>query len=69
MFVACFLLHNMTTTFQLKYPFSEHIDKLNWGWLSRNPNAIHLLEQNVDKVNWHIVFQSKCTSYLRKKFG
>ena len=27
-------------------------DKIDWEWLSRNPNAIHLLEQNLDKVDW-----------------
>ena len=29
------------------------IEKLAWTYLSRNPNAIHLLEQNIDKINWH----------------
>ena len=24
----------------------------NWEWLSGNPNAIHILEQNVDKINY-----------------
>ena len=28
------------------------IDKLDWKMLSRNPNAIHLLEQNLEKVHW-----------------
>ena len=28
------------------------LDKLNWMFLSRNPNAIHLLEKNMDKINW-----------------
>ena len=28
------------------------IEKLSWTGLSRNPNAIHLLEQNIDKINW-----------------
>jgi hypothetical protein len=27
------------------------IDKIDLVWLSENPNAIHLLEQNLDKVN------------------
>ena len=26
--------------------------KIKWSYLSFNPNAIHLLEQNVDKINW-----------------
>jgi hypothetical protein len=25
---------------------------INWNGLSANPNAIHLLEQNLDKVEW-----------------
>ena len=28
------------------------LDKLDWECLSRNPNAIHLLEKNLDKVDW-----------------
>ena len=28
------------------------INKLNWQMLSENPNAIHLLEQNPDKIYW-----------------
>ena len=26
--------------------------KLNWQCLSSNPNATHLLEQNMEKINW-----------------
>ena len=26
--------------------------KLDWFYLSKNPNAIHLLGQNIDKINW-----------------
>jgi len=29
------------------------LDKINWDYLSSNPNAIYLLEQNKDKINWH----------------
>jgi hypothetical protein len=28
------------------------INKLNWTMLSKNHNAIHLLEKNLDKINW-----------------
>ena len=28
-------------------------EKINWYYLSSNPNAIHLLEQNMDKIDWH----------------
>jgi hypothetical protein len=27
-------------------------DKVDWYALSRNPNAIYILEKNLDKVNW-----------------
>ena len=27
-------------------------DKLDWEYLSSNPNAMHLLEANLDKNNW-----------------
>ena len=27
-------------------------DRICWRWLSLNPNAIHLLEQNLDKIDW-----------------
>jgi len=26
------------------------INKINWTWLSMNPNAIHFLENNSDKI-------------------
>jgi hypothetical protein len=28
------------------------IDKLDWSYLSSNPNAIHLLEKHLEKVIW-----------------
>jgi hypothetical protein len=37
---------------QLRYPFTEHTDKINWNTLSYNTNAIHILEQHLDKVNF-----------------
>ena len=27
-------------------------DKINWNYLSGNPNAIHLLQQKQYKINW-----------------
>jgi hypothetical protein len=27
-------------------------DKIKWNALSFNPEAIHLIEQNLDKINW-----------------
>ena len=29
------------------------MDKINWLFLSKNPNAIKLLEENPDKINWY----------------
>ena len=37
---------------QLRYSFTEHTNKIDWQLLSENPNAIHILEQNLDKVDW-----------------
>ena len=31
----------------------DNLDKANWEFLSDNPNAISLLEQNMNKVDWH----------------
>ena len=28
------------------------INNINWNILSKNPNAIQLLEKNIDKINW-----------------
>ena len=36
----------------LKFRDWIDINKIEWHTLSRNPNAIHLLEQNLDKINW-----------------
>jgi hypothetical protein len=33
----------------------QNIDKIDWKWLSRNPNAIHLLEKHLDKINWQMI--------------
>jgi len=30
----------------------EHPEKINWFYLSANPNAIHLLEANPEKIDW-----------------
>ena len=35
------------------------IDKLDWSELSRNRHAIHLLEQNMDKIVWHMISENK----------
>ncbi len=42
---------------KLKKVFEPYFDKLDWKFLSKNPNAIHLIEQNIreggDYINWH----------------
>ena len=47
----------MMPPMKLREMFQKKFDKNfmiedNWFWLSCNPNAIQLLEQNLDKVNW-----------------
>jgi hypothetical protein len=42
---------------QSKHPniiclLNNHIDKINWFYLSRNPNAIPLLNRHKEKINW-----------------
>ena len=29
------------------------LEKLDWDGLSSNPDAIHLLEKNPDKIDWY----------------
>ena len=39
------------------------IEKLQWQGLSQNPNAIHLLEKNMDKIKLVLVInESLCSS-------
>jgi len=40
--------------------------KLNWSELSSNPNAVHLLENNLDKINWSRL--SRNPSIFRKHY-
>jgi hypothetical protein len=30
-----------------------YLDKINWYFLSQNPDAIHILEKNLDKIDWY----------------
>jgi hypothetical protein len=32
-----------------------NINKLDWCWLSLNPNAIELLQENKNKINWDVL--------------
>ena len=40
-----------------KYVLLDWIDKdkLDWFWLSKNPNAIDLLENNLNEVDWDVL--------------
>jgi hypothetical protein len=40
------------------------IDKINWRMLSKNPNAISLLEANIDKIDWSIK-KFKCSRLVK----
>jgi hypothetical protein len=47
---------------------NERLEQMNWFSLSANPCAIHLLESNLDKVEWS-VRQSKCDSLVGSQSG
>ena len=32
--------------------------KIDWGYLSTNPNAIDLLKENQDKINWDLLISN-----------
>ena len=41
--------------------------KIDWRELSLNPNAIHLLEQNLNKINWgHLSKNPNAINLLEK---
>ena len=44
-----------------------NIDKIDWNWLSMNPNAIHLLEKNVDKIYWYYLSSNPNAIHLLEK--
>ena len=43
-------------------------DKIDWGCLSLNPNAIHLLEKNPDKIYWICLSKNEGTYELNYNF-
>jgi hypothetical protein len=49
-----------------EYVLLEWIDtnKINWNFLSSNPNAIYLLEQNQNKINWNDLSQNPNAIHL-----
>ena len=42
-------------------------DKIDWKWLSRNPNAISILEKNPDKINWDHLSSNPNAMHLLEK--
>ena len=46
--------------------YSHYINKF-WSRLSGNPNAVHLLEQNQDKINWTFLSGNPNAIYLLEK--
>ncbi len=50
--------------FQTKLRSWIDMDKVDWYWLSSNPNAIHLIEQNLDKVDWDELSRNPNTIHL-----
>ncbi len=46
------------------------LDKVDWHYLSSNPNAISILEKNLNKVNWNYLSQNpNGDSYFGEKLG
>ena len=43
------------------------INKLNSYYLSANPNAIHILEQNIDKIEWGFLSNNPNAIHLLEK--
>ena len=43
------------------------LENLNWYGLSKNPNAIHLLEKNPDKIRWNWLSQNPNAIHLLEK--
>ena len=56
-------------SFQPKYKLLDWIpeDKINWEYLSGNPNAIHLLEKNIDKIDWYMLSRNPNAIHLLEK--
>ena len=42
------------------------VEKLEWDFLSSNPNAIHLIEKNVDKIDMEMLSYNKNAIELLK---
>ena len=45
----------------------EYLEKVKWDVLSENPNAIHLLEKNMDEVVWKELSKNPNAIHLLKE--
>ena len=54
------IVNKYKTIFKLKYKLKDWIpsEKLDWGWLSANPNAIDLLNANPDNIKWKMLVEN-----------
>lgn len=52
--------HWLQNDFEIMFKLRDfiRIDKVDWNLMSKNPNAIHLLEKNPRRVNWTIISQN-----------
>ena len=39
-------------------PLNRVLDKVDWRELSKNPNAIRILEQNPDRIDWECLSEN-----------
>ncbi len=45
----------------------KNLDKIDWNFLSMNPEAIHILEKNPDKINWKWLSENPAAIHLIEK--
>ena len=45
---------------------SSNLDKVDWSMLSKNPNAINILENNKDKICWYNIAKNPNAIHLIK---
>ena len=50
---------------KVKCKYEVNPGKIDWGWISENPNAIDLLSQKPDKIDWYwLSWKSKCDTII-----
>jgi hypothetical protein len=51
------IVEQYKTIFRIKYVLKDWvpINKIDWKWLSKNPNAIDLLKENPKKIDWKML--------------